>query len=215
MVGKQFGLFLQLVIILFTGMGLILGVSGNSHAQNFDGGYLGASAGMAHYSAEISEGGASMDGISADDPVFGIIAGYGGSLSDNKYFGIEGNVGMNTADLELSAGDEKIEIDAEETYGISARLGYTQGNWMAYGLMGWQWVNMDAKYRFYDADSDSFESFSEDEDFNGFRVGVGAEYQSAEQLFLRGEYSYTMYNEEGVVEPDAGVFQLSIGLRFN
>lgn len=74
---------------------------------------------------------------------------------------------------------------------------------------------MDAKYRFYDADSDSFESFSEDEDFNGFRFGVGAEYQSTEQLFLRGEYSYTMYNEEGVVEPDAGVFQLSIGLRFN
>ena len=178
--------------------------TGVTYAQDFNGGYIGGTVGMSHYNLELNDNDLTFDGISADGPNFGIIGGFGKNIKNNMYVGFEGNFGYNTAEVEISTANDNIELEAEDSFGFSGRIGHIVNSWMTYGLVGWQQVSMEA----------SVNNVSDDEDFNGFRLGIGVEHQIQKEIFLRGEYSCTMYNEEHNFEPTAGNFQLGLGFRF-
>lgn len=199
---------LILAMAMILTFGIVSASAAQNRAQDYSGGYIGFIGGVSHYNAELSFEGDKFDGISAEGFNFGVMGGYGAAISSDKYFGLEGNIGQNFAKFEAEAGTDELEIEPKETYGFNARLGQVIGDWMAYGLVGWQWVNVDLQ-----AQSGSL-SATEDEDFDGPRFGLGAEYQTTGQVFVRGEYSYTMYDEEDAFEPAEGSFKLGFGLRF-
>lgn len=222
--------FLILSIFATVVFGIVSISAAQNPAQDYGGGYIGFSGGVSHYSSDvnsfISENGTSlsmsMDGISAEGLNFGVFGGYGQTISSSKYFGLEGNIGFNTADFKDSAtitdGVDEVRaedtLEANETYGFNVRLGQMVGDWMVYGLAGWQWTNMEQKSNLYDSASGQVASATGDEDFDGPRFGLGAEYQTQGQAFFRGEYTYTMYDEIGAFEPTEGSFKLGFGLRF-
>ena len=172
-----------------------LATAGVTYAQDFDGGYIGYNLGIANYNAGLDhdwEGGEHLENIS-NDFSYGLIGGYG-MVKDNSYFSIEGNFKYNVADYEWNAGGksnnyEQIEIN--ETFGISGRLGYVVKNWLIYGLLGWQKTNINAELYY----GTKYSEYSGKESFNGFRRGIGIEYQTSDNIFFRCQYSYTKYEE--------------------
>ncbi len=204
---QTFRLFLHAIFTLAFGIGAVLSTAIPVHAQNFTGPYLGATVGMAHYNTKISGDDFSIDGLAADGPNFGVVLGIG-NTAGNVYYGVEGNFGLNSGDYSFRDGDWKQEIDVDETYGVSASLGFIMGDWMPYGLVGWQRVKLDVLVTGPTA------SISDDETFDGFRAGAGVEYQGYGPVFFRGEYNYIGYRSENIVKPRAGIFQFVTGLRF-
>lgn len=204
---QTFRLFLHAIFTLAFGIGAVLSTAITVHAQNFTGPYLGATVGMAHYNTKISGEEFSIDGLGADGPNFGVVLGIG-NTSGNVYYGVEGNFGLNSGDFSTRTGNEKVEMDVEETYGVSASLGFIMGDWMPYGLVGWQRVKLDVLA------TGPMASVSDDETFDGFRAGAGLEYQGYGPVFFRGEYNYIGYRSEDGVKPRAGIFQFVTGVRF-
>lgn len=189
----------------------------DSSAQNgpnaFHGFYAGAFAGLALFDAELSYAGNSTEGLAATGLSNGVFVG-SGTMYERIYFSVEGNVAFHNADFSENLGANDFEADVEETYGVSGRIGgLIARNVLTYFRGGWQHVNIDV--------SDNT-GWSEDQRFNGVRLGLGLEYQTNQNVFIRSEYSYTLYYEETLtdgaadyeINPDAGLFQLGIGYRF-
>ncbi|MFO8032711.1 MAG: porin family protein [Desulfohalobiaceae bacterium] len=180
----------------------------------FHGVYAGGAVGYASFDTDLEANGDSKEGVSASDLSTGIFAGTG-TVYNRFYYGLEGNFILNNADFSENITNSETEIDIsdgefEESYGLSARLGNLLAeNVLAYGLIGWQQVKLDASNN---------EGWSEDEKFDGLRLGAGVEYQSNQNVFIRGEYSHTFYGDEELngidVEPEQGHFQMGIGFRF-
>ena len=189
----------------------------DSSAQNrphsFHGFYAGGFAGLALFDAELSYAGNSTEGLAATGLSNGVFVG-SETMYERIYFSVEGNVAFHNADFSESLGANEFEADVEETYGVSGRIGgLIARNILTYFRGGWQQVNIDV--------SDNT-GWSEDQRFNGVRLGLGMEYQTNQNVFIRSEYSYTLYYEETLtggaadyeINPDAGLFQLGIGYRF-
>lgn len=190
-------------------LALIVATSNKSDAGELTGIYGGVSVGMSHYSAKLSEGGDSIDSVSADGVKFSIFAG-GGAEYGNIYFGIEGNLAYPDGDFKAELNGNTIaKGDIDHAYGINARFGYIPfDRFLVYGLVGWQRVNLDMDVL----------NWSGDKDFDGIRFGAGLEYQTPVRVFFRGEYSYSKYSSERVegvkIDPSSGAFLLSLGYRF-
>ena len=212
---QTFRLFSHAIFTLAFGIGAVLSTAIPVHAQNFTGPYLGATVGMAHYNTKISGDDSTIRGRAADGPNFGVVLGIG-NTAGNVYYGVEGNFGLHSGDFSKRNGNGKIEMDVEETYGASASLGFIMGDWMPYGLVGWQRVRLDVLA------TGPMASVSKDKTFDGFRAGAGLEYQGYGPVFFRGEYNYIGYRSEDVVmegekrrfKPRAGIFQFVTGVRF-
>lgn len=211
-----------LYIILFVALssGVILTAAGFCYAQDFNRMYLGAAGEMTHYNLELDND-ASVEGISADGPAVGVFGGFGMMVNPNTYFGMEANVGIHSADSSLKVDNYTGEADIEETFGLSGRVGYVLDNWLIYGLLGVQSTKIDVNAEYEDPQGDIY-GVSDDNNFNGVRIGTGVEYQTDRNAFFRSEYSYTMYDEETLrdngyyvdVEPRAGKIQFAVGSRF-
>jgi outer membrane immunogenic protein len=179
----------------------------------FHGFYAGALAGLATFDSELDYAGNSTEGLAATGLSNGVFVG-SGTVYEGVYFAVEGNLAFHNADFSENLGAFGIEADVEETYGVSGRIGgFPAQELLAYVRGGWQEVNIDV--------SDNT-GWSEDKRFDGVRLGLGVEYQTNQNVFLRGEYSYTLYHEQTLngggaeyeIDPDAGLFQLGLGYRF-
>jgi len=171
----------------------------------FHGVYAGGFAGISSLDFELDSGGDSIDGLAASGFSNSVFLGTG-TVYNNVFFALEGNLGYHNADFSIDVGDYNLEADVEEEYGVNARVGgLLSESVLTYALAGWQQINIDV--------SDNT-GFSEGEQFNGIKLGLGMEYQTTQNVFFRGEYNYTLFNEEKNIEPRMGQFQLGIGFRF-
>ncbi len=210
----MYKLHLHCAIFALT-LAFFFGFAGNSFSETnqsnslFHGLYAGGTIGYSSFDTDLKNNGTEIDGVSASDLNVGAFAGSGTNYQ-NFYYGLEGHFNVNNADFEETDGTDKLEMDFEESYGLSARLGsLISDTVLAYGLLGWQQLNIDV--------SDNLGN-SDDESFDGFRVGAGVEFQTSQNVFIRGQYSHTFYGseklEETDVEPESGNFQMGLGFRF-
>ncbi len=179
----------------------------------FHGIYAGGTIGVANYDIETERDDESIEGIAASGFSNSVFLGTG-TTHQNIYYGVDAHLGFHNADAETEVNNwENAEMEIEESYGVSARLGsLLSERVLAYGLAGWQQTNIDV----------SDDEGSEDKRFDGARLGAGIECQTDQNVFIRGEYSYILYGSEDItindveydLDPSAGQFQLGIGFRF-
>lgn len=209
-------IFFMAVLCLFFAPTQVFAANGASQDSSplFHGVYAGGLIGVASFDAERSYSGDSIDGMAATGLSNAVFLGTG-TVYKNVFLALEGNLAYHNADYSEDIDSSEIEGDIEEAYGANARVGgFLAQNVLAYGLAGWQQVNIDM--------SDDNNDWSRDERFNGLRFGVGMEYQTNQNVFVRGEYNYTLFSEETInaggadldIEPRMGQFQLGIGFRF-
>ncbi len=153
-----------------------------------------------------------IDGGSASGPA---IAGHlGTSLMQGNFFGaIEIYGGVNSADFDLSLNGDRVEIDAEEFYGINVRAGRVFERFIVlYGLLGYQ------ETKFELTASDGTGRTRDSETSGGIRGGVGVEFTAHDRVFARFEYSLTRYSSEsfnnGSYRPTESQFLVGAGYRF-
>jgi|GEM_PF-1988982 len=192
-----------------------LGASKTSQDSSyvFHGVYASGMSTVAIFDTDLSSSSESIDGVSASGISNAVILGTG-TVHKNFFLAIEGNFASHNADFSGDILGNDVEGDVEEGYGASARIGgFPAQNMLTYCLAGWQQLNIDV--------SDNT-GWSKDKSFDGVRLGLGMEYQTRQNVFLRGEYNYTLYYEETLsggaeeydMEPNASLFQLGIGYRF-
>jgi outer membrane immunogenic protein len=188
-------------------------------AAAFNGPYIGLQAGYGNTSVEAKI----TDGINTEAGkedkgalIGGLFAGYG--MTHNKFYGgVEAEGLFSTNEYSETFGGITGKIEQKQSIGLSARVGYAvTDNVLLYGRAGWVWTKFEASL------SDGVDSISEDEWFNGPRVGAGAELAFGGGLFGRVEYTHTWYNEktyrDGPVsvsfEGKENLFMAGLGYRF-
>ncbi|MQM38787.1 hypothetical protein KBTX_02807 [wastewater metagenome] len=186
-----------------------LSLASAAHAAGqFDGAYIGGQLGYASYDLDVSGGGDSIEGLSATGARGGLFVGTG-MMRNGWYMGFQADAASSSSDTSISTGSDNLKIDAQEEYGIDARLGRQLANGvLLYGIAGWQQTNFEL----------TVNGNSDDDDFNGFRFGVGIDIVAGERLFTRLEYTQAVYDKESYgdteVDPQAQGFNIGVGYRF-
>ncbi|HYG85975.1 MAG TPA: outer membrane beta-barrel protein [Azospirillum sp.] len=210
------GVFLATAVLGFTAVEANAQGSG---ASAFNGPYVGLQGGYGNTSVEAKV----TDGIDTasgkeDKGAFigGLFAGYG--VTHNKFYGgVEAEGLFSANEYSETFGGITGKIEQQQSVGLSARLGYTvTDNVLLYGRAGWVWTKFEASL------SDGLDTISEDDWFNGPRLGAGAEFTLGNGLFGRVEYTHTWYNEktyrDGPVsvsfEGKENLFMAGVGYRF-
>jgi outer membrane immunogenic protein len=202
-----------------------ISVAGAASAQEskFEGFYVG---GQAHYS--IINVDVSVTGVgSADDDMDGFggggFVGFGGT-NGSIYGSIEAEVGYDGAQWDESVsvsgvGSASLDVEAQLTYGVGFRAGaVVADNFLIYGRVGWVRTNVEAEAQVSIIGVGSA-SGSDDEDFDGLRIGGGVEGMFADNIGVRGEYTYTMYEDVDLgaginVDPDQHLFRVGVSYYF-
>lgn len=184
----------------------MMGVA-SAQESNFEGLYVGA---QAHYS--IINVDVTTSAGSADDDMEGFggggFVGFGGT-SGNLYGSIEAEVGYDGADWSATSGGLTADVEAQLTFGLSFRVGaVVADDFLIYGRVGWIRTNTELSVT---------NLGSADEDFDGGRIGVGVEGVFVDNIGIRGEYSYTMYEdpfEASGVEFDINQHLFRVGVSY-
>jgi len=156
----------------------------------------------------------------------GLFVGYGKSFN-RVYAGIELEAEANATEWfrerVTSGGGRKFSVEARESYGASARLGYQCRNsslsYLKAGVVSTKVITRYAKGGNRNNDIYS------DKNLHGIRFGVGVESPITSTAFVRLEYTHTEYDDYGFVTAHANSDQLSfehcqdstklgLGLRF-
>ncbi len=181
-----------------------LSIAGAASAQNskFEGFYVGAQAGYSKINVDAS---VSTLG-SADEDLDGFggggYFGFGGT-NGSLYGSVEVEVGYDGADYDESisvsgVGSASLDLQARLTYGAGFRVGaVVDDNLLIYGRFGWARTNGELDLQVTLTGIGSASS-SGDEDFDGFRFGGGVEGMLADNIGIRGEYTYTIYEDQTV-----------------
>ncbi|HMA11723.1 MAG TPA: porin family protein, partial [Steroidobacteraceae bacterium] len=101
------------------------------------------------------------------------------------------------------------KIQDKDNYGISGRLGWLpSNNVMLYGRLGWQRTTLEY----------SAPGFSDEQDHDGMRVGLGAEVAMTGNWLMRADYAHTFYDDVTILgtkyEPDNDVFRVGVAFQF-
>ena len=95
------------------------------------------------------------------------------------------------------------------TYGASFHIGYViADDLLLYGRLGYVRTNVEASLTGFGSD---------DEDFDGFRFGGGVEGMLADNIGVRGEYTYTIYDDPFDIpglDVDANQHLLRVGIAY-
>ncbi len=165
-----------------------ISITGVAFAQTslFDGVYVGGQVGYSNINVELTVAGLG----SADDNLDGFggggFTGYG-VINGPYYVAVEAELGYDGADWSATSGGLTLDIEAQLTYGVGFRVGYVVAdNVLLYGRVGWIRTNIEASATGFGSD---------DEDFDGLRVGAGVEGMLADNIGVRGEYTYTIYED--------------------
>ncbi|WP_184446351.1 outer membrane protein [Rhodospirillum centenum] len=163
----------------------------------FDGPYIGAFFAYADLDvdARATVGSVTTTGDgSGDGWTFGAYAGYGMSLGP-VYAGLEAEYGLNGSSIGVRAGNIRTSFDAQDSYGVSARLGtVVMDRILVYGRFGRQWTQFDVKNTLGTV------AIGSDDRLDGWRYGGGVEYALAgpgkgDNMLVRLEYSYFDYDD--------------------
>jgi outer membrane immunogenic protein len=164
-----------------------LSMAGAASAQksNFEGPYVGGQAGYSIINVDIT-----TSAGSADDDMEGFggggFVGFGGT-NGSLYGSIEAEVGYDGASWSTVSGGLTVDVEAQLTYGVGFRIGVVVAdNLLIYGRVGWVRTNTELSVTSLG---------SADEDFDGGRIGGGVEGMLADNIGVRGEYTYTMYED--------------------
>jgi opacity protein-like surface antigen len=113
---------------------------------------------------------------------------------------------------ESNADDSSVGVDIEKDHdwGITFRpgLAFLDNNspmgLKPYGILGWRRANFDA----------SAAGLSDDEDFDGFELGLGTEVFARDSIGMRLDYSHVFYEEKNGIDPDEDSLRLGVLYHF-
>lgn len=195
-----------------------IAVASPALAEPFSGGYLGVEVGSDNYNIKTTDllantvggFGDNIDGLSAHGAVGGVYAGYDFAMGDKWFAGLEVSASKSGADLSLTDKVDDfddlstiatVKVEAKETYGISARVGYMLNEKTAlYGRLGVAKTKFKASLsatNVYDPETDDLVdvSGSESDSDTATTYGVGLETKVSEHLSLRAEYNVLDYGD--------------------
>ncbi len=158
----------------------------SAQSSPFDGFYVGGQVGYSYIDVEISvddfgSGDDNLDGFGG-----GAFIGFG-AVNNQMYGGLEAEVGYDGADWSETAEGITVGLEAQLTYGLSARVGGVIANkYLIYGRAGWVRTNFELSASGLGSD---------DEYFDGFRFGGGVEAILWDNFSARVEYTYTIYED--------------------
>ena len=189
-----------------------ISMAGTASAQEsvFEGFYVGGQAGYSIIDVDISVAGVGSASDELDGFGGGGFIGFGGT-SGNLYGSIEAELGYDGADWSASAGGISADLEAQLTYGLGFRAGWVAAdNLLIYGRLSY--VNTEVELSVTGLGSD-------DEDFDGFRFGGGVEGKLSDNIGVRGEYTYTIYDDpfdiSGVeIDLDQHLFRVGVAYYF-
>ena len=193
-----------------------LSMAGSASAQDsiFEGTYLGAQGGYSVIDVDVSVAGVGSASDELDGFGGGVFIGFGGT-NGNLYGSIEAEVGYDGAEWSETSGGVSADVEAELTYGVGFRVGAVVAeNFLIYGRVGWIRTNLDASLSVVGVGS-----ASDDEDIDGLRVGGGVEGKLGDNIGVRGEFTYTNYEDissvAGVnVDIDQLLFRVGVAYYF-
>ncbi len=165
-----------------------LSIAGFASAQEsaFEGFYVGGQVGYSRINVDVSVAGVG----SADDDMDGFggggFIGFGGT-NGQLYGAIEAELGYDGADWSETSGGITADVEAQLTYGVGFRAGgIIADKYLIYGRLGWVRTNVELTVTGIG---------SADQDFDGFRFGGGVEGMLTDNIGVRGDYTYTMYED--------------------
>lgn len=197
----------------------------------FSGFYLGAQIGQGGLTTVTTGprggGGSDTGDMGAIGETYGLFAGWGRELGP-WYLGVELDASDSTTDWQHSKDKDDsrtMHVDKDFGYGLSARAGYVLDGGLLYGKLGLVRTSFDTYYtenQFAPAGA-----FDKDHDETGVRWGMGVEVPASPSLFVRMDYSHTLYDDYGVTylssetgtttesfDSHDSVFSIGLGWRF-
>lgn len=187
-----------------------ISIAGVASAQNsaFEGAYVGGQIGYSNINVEVTVAGVG----SADDNLDGFggggFIGFGGT-NGQLYGAVEAELGFDGADWSATSGGITADVEAQLTFGFGARIGAViDDRYLIYGRAGWARTNVELSVTGIGSDN---------EDFDGFRFGGGLEWMPADNIGVRGEYTYTIYDDPfdiSGVDFDLNQHLLRIGVAY-
>lgn len=183
---------------LLAGTATLVVLSLPATAQSiFDGAYVGAQIGLGSTSVDVDydRGTTGNTSWSENDSETGlnggIFFGYGQELYNKFWLGAELAYSKSNADDKGTISGIDYKIEQNETQELAIRPGYLiQPETLIYGRLGWVRTNFESSA------TDRTTSFSADDNFNGIRLGVGAEHALKDNFSIRLEASYTNYKDD-------------------
>ena len=201
--------------------GASISMAGTASAQNsaFEGFYVGAQAGWSSVDGDVTITGVGSGGDTGDGFGGGGFVGFGGT-SGKLYGSIEAELGYDGAEWDESGsipgfGSGTVDIEAQLTYGLGFRVGWVAAdNLLIYGRVGWVRTNTE-----FSGSITGLGSFSTDEDMDGARIGGGVEGKLGDNIGVRGEYTYTSYDDVDIVpganfDADQHLFRVGVAYYF-
>ena len=162
-----------------------LSIAGVASAQEsaFEGFYAGGQVGYSNINADVTITGVGSRDDNGDGFGGGGFVGFGGT-NGKLYGAVEAEIGYDGADWNGTVLGTPADVEARLTYGAGFRIGgVIDDTFLIYGRLGWIRTNAEASHIAIGTD---------DEDFDGFRFGGGVEAMLADNIGVRGEYTYTM-----------------------
>lgn len=194
--------------------------------EALNGPYAGVQIGFGTLTSEVNglhnDGGGTATGPSSYQSDFagqkftsGLFAGYGKSF-DRYYLGVELEAEVNATEWfrerVTSGGGRNFSVEARESYGASARLGYQFRNGaLAYLKVGA--VSTKVITRYAKGSNRNFDIYKSDRNLDGIRFGLGFETPLTQTAFVRLEYTHTEYDDYDLVTAHANSDQLNFEHR--
>ncbi len=195
-------------------------------AQVFSGPFIGAQLSRDAFEVktegtDIGGGALSLDGISANGVGGGVYAGYDYAFSDAAFFGVEANLNLSSASasakVEFEGDSIGAKIQARESFGASARLGYMIADGTAlYARGGWQ------STKFKLSVNAGGDGFTAKDTQDALVYGAGLETRIGAQASIRVEYLIEDFGSAGLnrdldingIRVDNNKLSLGVSYRF-
>ena len=192
--------------LVFSGAASAADVVMEEPAYDWTGFYLGVFGGYAFGDSDVDgdfdSGGETYD-LDPDGFVAGATAGYNWQ-SDQLVLGLEGEVGYNDADDDITPADDFAEVDYGIYGTLALRLGWAFDNVLFYGKAGGALAEIDNEAGDLDGGNiDDTDFASDDQTAFGYVLGAGIEWGFSEALSLKAEYNYMEF-EDGDDNNDDG-----------
>jgi outer membrane immunogenic protein len=170
-------------------------------AYDWTGLYVGVFAGAGTGTVDYTV----VDGDTIDiDDDFDVDGWFGGLTAGANFqtgtfvLGIEGDIAWadhsGTTDITLTAGDSELSFDTDYLGTIRARAGMAFDTVLLYATGGFAFAGGSVHI----TDIDGTEDASEDTNYTGWALGVGAEMALTENVSVKGEYLYTSLSSDDV-----------------
>lgn len=170
-------------------------------AAKFHGAFLGLNVGYTTGEIEYDyeDGTTGFGDFSEDSDIDGfeggVFAGYRHQFLSGFNLGIEGGYQLSGADgsysLSLGANNFAFAYEKENEFYLSLKPGFLVAeDTLAYGIIGYQRADFGG-----DLLINGVSFGSDEDDFDGYHVGVGIEHIMPSGLSLRGEYKYQDYGD--------------------